>query len=383
MTCEQAMELLSPWLDGELDPELQKALEAHFEACPNCKALADTLRGLDEKVAGLREPAPQSLKQGVLYKIDQATGKAKKSKFRWFGPGTALGAVAAVLVLLVGLGVIPLKGRTQSAVETARPAAEDYIAAPDTLPADTAAPAQETPIENKHGFYYLPNNASGKSGGADKENGIEAPAEGSPLRPTEPQAPAWESVDGVESPAATRHFTGAAGYEDEPESLMDAARDACAALCAEEDAMVLVYTEFDFKSLFGLLETEEPELFALVEDLEPMERDGMLIFETDCGTALAIHEWLLERLPKSRLLSEDTAEAETSLRTRMEELDPGSGSLYRVITWGRADRAVAWPKEWPEGWADRVRTEENWGLFFPSEDYTPNSDKTAYLAFAK
>ena len=146
MTCEQAMELLSPWLDGELDPELQNALEAHLEACPDCKALADALRGLDGAVAGLREPAPKSLKQGVLYKIDQATGKAKKSKFRWFGPGTALGAVAAVLVLLVGLGVIPLKGRSMDA-EMAKPAAN--IAArchrhePRRIPRAASAPASE------------------------------------------------------------------------------------------------------------------------------------------------------------------------------------------------------------------------------------------------
>ena len=67
----------------------------------------------------------------------------------------------------------------------------------------------------------------------------------------------------------------------------------------------------------------------------------------------------------------------------MEAMDPGSGSLYKVITWARADDAVSWPEEWPEGWADRVRTEENWGLFFPEEGYTPNAGKTAYLAFAK
>ena len=382
MTCEQAMELLSPWLDGELDPELQNALEAHLETCPDCKALADALRGLDGAVAGLREPAPQSLKQGVLYKIDQATGKAKKSKFRWFGPGTALGAVAAVLVLLVGLGVIPLKGRSMDA-EMAKPAAEDYIAAPDTRPAEIAAPEQEPLNENKHGFYYLPNSGSDKSDSVDKTNGIEEPAEASPLFPAETQSPAWESIDGSASPASTRYAGGAAGFEDAPEPVTDEVRDACAALCAEEDAMVLAYTEFDCKSLFALLKAEEPELFALVEKLEPEERDGMLVFETDCGTALAIHEWLLEHLPKSLILSADTAEAETELWTRMEELDPGSGSLYKVITWARTDDAVAWPEEWPEGWADRVRTEENWGLFFPSEDYTPNAGKTAYLAFAK
>lgn len=378
MTCEQAMELLSPWLDGELDPELREALEAHLEACPNCKALADTLRGLDGAVAGLREPAPQSLKQGVLYKLDQASGKTKKSRFRWFGPGTAIGAVAAVLVLLVGLGVIPLKDRLL-AHNSALPAAED-AAYSETQPADTAAPVSASPDLNKQGFYYAPNN--GKStDGEDKDNMLAPPAEGISQLPAETQLPVGDSVQPNEAPPATRNFTGGSGYEDESASLTDEVREACSNLCAEEKAMVLVYTEFDFKSLFGLLEAEQPELFALVEKLEPEERDGMMVFETDCGTALAIHEWLLEHLPRSEIMDAQVEEAETNLRIRMEGLDPGSGSLYRIIAWAPPTHAIAWPEEWPEGWADRVRTEENWGLFFPAEDYTPNAGKTAYLAF--
>ena len=86
-------------------------------------------------------------------------------------------------------------------------------------------------------------------------------------------------------------------------------------------------------------------------------------------------------LPKSVIMDADTVAAEASLNSRLEELDPGSGSLYRVVTWRASRHPVLWPEEWPEGWADRVRTEENWELFFPSEEYTPNTEKTAYLAF--
>ena len=125
MTCEQAMELMSAMLDGELDPQLTDALNAHLETCPECKHLADTLRGLDEQLSGIRQPAPEGLKKGVLYRIDQATGKAKKPVRRWFGPGTAIGAAAAVLVLLVGTGVIPLGKQTM-----ADKPADQEIAAP-------------------------------------------------------------------------------------------------------------------------------------------------------------------------------------------------------------------------------------------------------------
>ena len=108
MICEEALALMSAKLDGALTPEQDAQLTAHLAACPDCANLMETLRGLDSQVTELREPAPQGLKKGVLYRIDQATGKAKPSRRGWFGPGAAIGAVAAVLVLLVGLGVVPL-----------------------------------------------------------------------------------------------------------------------------------------------------------------------------------------------------------------------------------------------------------------------------------
>ena len=124
MNCEQALELISAMLDGELSPEEDAALQAHLELCPDCKRLADSLRGMDALLSSLEEPAPKSLKQGVLYRIDQASGKAKKPR-RWFGPGTAIGAVAAALVLLVGLGIIPLNARKNSSVDFAAPVQTD------------------------------------------------------------------------------------------------------------------------------------------------------------------------------------------------------------------------------------------------------------------
>ena len=380
MTCEQAMELLSPWLDGELDPQLREALEAHLEDCPDCRALADTLRGLDEKLSELREPAPRSLKQGVLYKIDQATGKAKKPRSRWFGPGAAIGAVAAALVLLVGLGVIPLRSR--GAMTDVLPAADNYDLIATELPATAAGG-----LEPGEAYWENWEAPADTVAAPDGDSAIVFPGANGQHLAADTRAPeaAYNGTESVEDGVDSR--SGGAKGEDEPAPaepapVTDGVREACAALSGEEEALVLVYTEFDFKSLFGVLEAEEPELFSLVEGLEPEERDGMLVFETDCGTALAIHEWLLERLPVSAITDAKTSEAEKKLQIRMEELDPGSGSLYKVISWASPSRTVAWPAEWPEDWADRVRTAENWELFFPDEDYSPNAEKPACLVFA-
>ena len=378
MTCEQAMELLSPMLDGELDPQLSEALEAHLEACPDCKALADSLRGLDVQLAGLKEPAPESLKRGVLYKIDQATGKAKKPRSRWFGPGTVIGAVAAVLVLLVGVGVIPLNSR--STAQSPNFAAEDYAFPETEAPTDTLRLGR--PDLNEDGISYLPNGLTGESVTGAIQNTL--------------QGDHWDSADETEDPIIIAPHTTPSqpDYEQpsdkrgeesvppaEPEPVSDELRTACMELSAAENAAVLLYTEFDCKSLFLLLETEQPELYALVETLEPEEYGELFVFKTDCGTALAIHEWLLAHLPESTSRDEALQAAETRMRVRMEELDPGSGFLYRIVSWTASDHDVVWPDAWPADWADRFRTAENWALFFPSERYTPNAEKPAYLLF--
>ena len=145
---------------------------------------------------------------------------------------------------------------------------------------------------------------------------------------------------------------------------------------------MLLYTEFSYESLCELLEAEEPKLAALLTELKTVEENGQLRCLTDCGTALAIHEWLLENLPRSELMEPGLQSAETRLRVRMEELDPGCGSLYKVISWAPRSKPIDWPSEWAEGWAARIRTEENWGLFFPAEDFVPAADAPALLVFA-
>ena len=371
MTCAQALELISARLDGELSPEEDAALQAHLELCPDCKRLADSLRGMDALLSSLEEPAPKSLKQGVLYRIDQASGKAKKPR-RWFGPGTAIGAVAAALVLLVGLGIIPLNARKNSSVDFAAPVQTDEAWMESPQSEGLSGGALEVPSSSSvmhyspspDGIQILPNATMGDS---CESNDYACPE-------TEAEAPG--------APLETIEHRGINMGENEPAPADETLWSACAALSAEEDAAVLLYTDFDAKSLFALLEAEQPELFALVEQLEPEELDGMPVFKTDCGTALAIQEWLLARLPREEALDAASEKAESSLRERMEALDPGSESLYRIISWDRLQRNVAWPAEWPDGWAERLRSQKNWGLFFPDEDFTPNAEKTAYLVFA-
>lgn len=371
MICEEALALMSAKLDGALSPDEEAELRAHLAACPDCRALMETLEGLDEKLADLREPAPEGLKKGVLYRIDQATGKAKPARRRWFGPGTALGAVAAVLVLLVGLKVIPLS-LPDKATQAAGSQESRWAEAKEGQMDDpgTAGGAQ----------YGLPAPSlelKGSADGAEYINdyfGCTEPAEG--------------IADGYVLETGCPAETDAIEVESEPNGVTLAPEVAAPTkdfeyveLAKAENAAVLVYTEFDPASLFALLKEEEPQLYALVAELEPEYVGGTVRYATDCGTVLAIHEWLLSQLPREEEMEPAVEEAETRLMIRMEAIDPGSENLNRIITWAPKDHPIAWPDAWPEGWADRIRLEENWQLYFPTEDFVPNADKSAYLVF--
>lgn len=367
MICERALELMSARLDGELAPDEVAELQAHLDACPDCRRVMQTLEGLDERLSALREPAPEGLKKGVLYRIDQSVGKAKTPKRRWFGPGTAIGAVAAVLVLLVGLGVFPLKG-----MQSAAPAADSAVPGDVLKPVDTAPMDLEPPAPDQWAeapSYQIPRQDSRNPGKAvaPETNAVPQEPEETRIRPDD------------------YYHSGGDGAEDreEPLPVSDELRKRCAALSEEDGAAVLLYTEFSADSLLGLLESEAPQLRALLAEQTPEPADDLLIYKTDCEAVLAVHEWLLANLPHSEIMDSAALTAEMKLAQRMEELDPGSGSLYRVMSWTPPTHPIPWPKTWPAGWALRFRTEENWALFFPEEGYTPNAGKVAYLAFVQ
>lgn len=363
MTCAEALDLIGAKIDKELTPEQDAQLQAHLNECAECRAVYEAMAGIERGLAELEEPAPEGLKQGVMYRIGQETGKNKKPKKRWIGPGTGFGLVAAVLVLLIGLNVIPL-GTKRTAADMAvghygaeaQGANEYYTNAPEAAEDATKA----------SGLSYAPTDVMG-----GLKNGHRAET-GSPEQASE--------TDNYYQEGRTDE-TPADGLRAEV-PMDDELRAMGSGLSEERGAAVLVYTEFSMDSLTALLEKEEPELYAHIKLSEPERLDnGYLVCKTDYRTVLAVHEWLLSNLPQSETMPDHIREAETDLMIRMQELDPGSGSLYSVITWTPRQRPVSWPASWPAGWAVRLRTEENWSLFFPAEGFTAKQDDTAWLVF--
>ena len=414
MICDRFYELMSAKLDGELTEEEAEALQAHLEICGDCRRVYEAMASIETDLAGLEQPAPAGLKQGVLYRIGQETGSVKKSKRRFWGVGTGMGLAAAVLVLLVGVGVIrmPKPSLRDKQAASAAPAqdADPYEIDPDSLE-DLAQAHRGDSGNMNEGFFTLPNGESSfyYEGTAEDlptwpEWEEPAPEMTEDMRhptPAEAMDDATEPCDS--EPALGPDFYYSEGNKGETDGerlserpVTETLTERCTNLCAVSGAPVLLYTEFPDSTVFSLLEEAEPELLACFEEAEPQTEDEVLgskalpaseedeilvIYTVDCQTALALQEWLLENLPRSMDMPDSVSEAEGSLIMRMQELDPGSGSLYGIITWAPRQQAIAWPASWPKGWAVRFRTGENWSLFFPEETDTPEPDEMAFLVF--
>ena len=387
MNCEQIYELLSARLDGALSAEDEARLQAHLDACPDCRRLYEAMASIEEKTAELAVPAPEGLKRGVMYRIRQESGKQKKKRGYW-GAGTGFGLIAAVLVLLVGTGVIRLP-RPQTAAKASAGGATVSHSSPSAE--KPAQPAEETLAfalpqadgsDSSTGYFFSPGSlvasaVQAPDSTAAPDSDLNSPGEGSSESSGEGSSKGLPEVRGSVRPV------------DEMLRLI------CADLSGQAEAPILLYTEFSADSLLDLLAEAEPELYdrlVLAEPTTPAEvlgdestepdESGLTVFATDYETALAVQEWLLQNLPRSAELDADGQAEEQELLVRMEELDPESGALNRIVTWAPRTAEIDWPEAWPEDWAVRLRTGENWALFYPEEDFIPEAGDLTLLIFA-
>lgn len=106
MNCKEASKLISAELDHELTPEETAQLQQHLERCEACRQLQVFYQTLDATVSSLDEDPPERMAEGILYQI--APEKEHHRKF--YFTGTAIAAVAAVFLLLLGANLLQFPG---------------------------------------------------------------------------------------------------------------------------------------------------------------------------------------------------------------------------------------------------------------------------------
>jgi hypothetical protein len=116
--CAKTRELLSPYLEGELEPAEGRDVGSHLDGCADCRAELELLR---LAVGALREmpelPAPAGILRGVREGLEPPTWRERVKAILFPGPARRLplGALASVL-LAFGIFLIydhyPELGRT-------------------------------------------------------------------------------------------------------------------------------------------------------------------------------------------------------------------------------------------------------------------------------
>lgn len=149
MTCEDALLLLSGYLDQCNTDEESRVLQEHLRQCGHCRALLQELEKQDKELKELWAEQPQHIRENVMNQIKAETVVRKPKKRAWF----SIAAAAAMLALLSGVsflslpnaaenGQIPVPAAMRALPEEAAASAETMIlsaedaAAYDTLVLD-------------------------------------------------------------------------------------------------------------------------------------------------------------------------------------------------------------------------------------------------------
>ncbi len=96
--CEVPFEILSAYVDGELDASRELELRRHLDGCDRCREAVDALQGLKELVTSAAEirPVPHTLREST--NAIAVRRKPRSARFMW--PTTA--AVMVGLLILAG-----------------------------------------------------------------------------------------------------------------------------------------------------------------------------------------------------------------------------------------------------------------------------------------
>lgn len=113
MNCENALELMNRELDEALTAEESAALQAHLDACPDCRETWRQLHELDALLQESELEPPAALHDGVMRAIRQ---EQKRRPRRAWLPAAAIAAAAALVLLAGKAGLIALPGFEQTDV---------------------------------------------------------------------------------------------------------------------------------------------------------------------------------------------------------------------------------------------------------------------------
>ena len=153
MNCENALELMNRELNEALTPEESAALQAHLDACPDCRETWRQLHELDALLQDGELEPPAALHDGVMRAIRQEQRKPRRA---WL-PAAAIAAAAALVLLAGKAGLIALPGFEQTDVISVNigSAVEQIFAQTGAKTPDEAAAQQAAELAAETGLDVL------------------------------------------------------------------------------------------------------------------------------------------------------------------------------------------------------------------------------------
>ncbi len=154
MNCENALELMNRELDEALTPEEAAALQAHLDACPDCRETRRQLHELDALLQESELEPPAALHDGVMQAIRQE--KKQRSRRAWV-PAAAIAAAAALVLLAGRAGLIALPGFEKDSIVTVNvgSAVEQIFTQTGAEAPDEAAAQQAAELSAETGLDVL------------------------------------------------------------------------------------------------------------------------------------------------------------------------------------------------------------------------------------
>ena len=206
--CETMEVWLSLRLDGMLEPEEERELEAHLAVCPRCRALARELETIHAALPQLEDcPAPEGFARGVMERIGALEEKPKVVPLFRRPQVRALMGLAACAVLCIGLyrGGVLDRGVSQmdavaagSGLDTALyQGAEDRSAGGESAGKEQNEPVMPQDLSpERSGGETRETNEANQGEGASVPDGSSVPQAQDSLSESQPK----DSLDGSGSP---------------------------------------------------------------------------------------------------------------------------------------------------------------------------------------
>lgn len=160
MSCERYLDLISARMDGELTLLEESKLSAHLRECSCCRAIAEDLKGIRSALSQAETaPVPDALARQVMDQIQEETKLRRAADRQRRRTIRQLSALAACLVLCVGIVRLTPLGKTEPGAGTAKnPASAGSSAALG----ENDSPVAVTETNDQTAGVYVAGNPAGE-----------------------------------------------------------------------------------------------------------------------------------------------------------------------------------------------------------------------------